>query len=109
MPDHARDAVVYLDREGTVQWLNRKGSELLRRSMTEVIGRPFLTFLTPQSAALAGARLEAAQREQPVEPRVELELVSSPGRSRRVEVHEVAVREGGTTAGRLLLIRPVGE
>ena len=107
--DHSRDAVIYLDREGNVQWLNRKGSELLGRSLTDVAGRSFLSFLTPQSAALAKARLEAAQREQPVAPRIELDVVRSAGGPVHVEIHDAGVREGGAMAGRLLVIRiPAG-
>jgi PAS domain S-box-containing protein len=103
--DHGRDAVVYLDAEGGIQWINRKGSELLGRPATELVGRSFLSFLSAQSAALAKARLEAVQREQTVEPRVELDVVRSGGVTARVEVHAASVREGGEVAGRRLVIR----
>jgi PAS domain S-box-containing protein len=101
-------ALVYLDAEGTIRWINRKGAELLGRPAAELTGRSFLSFLTPQAADQARARLEAVRREQPVEPRVALELMRPDGRTARMDVHAVSVREGGTVAGRLLAIRPVG-
>jgi PAS domain S-box-containing protein len=103
--DHARDAVVYLDAEGSIQWINRKGSELLGRSATDLIGRSFLSFLAPKSADLARARLKAVQRKQAVASRVEFDVVRSDGGTVRVEVHASSVQEGGKVAGRLLVVR----
>jgi PAS domain S-box-containing protein len=105
----AQDAMVYLDGEGTIRWVNRKGSELLGRPAAQLAGQSFLSFLTPQSADRARARLEALRREQPVEPRVEFDVIQARGGTVRVAVQAGSVREGGKVAGRLLVIRQVNE
>lgn len=107
--DHARDAVAYLDAGGTILWINRTGSGLLGRPATDLVGRSFLSFLAPQSADLARARLDAVQREQPVAPRVELDVIQSGGGTARVQVQAASVREGGKVAGRLLVMRLTDE
>lgn len=103
--DPARHAVFYLDQTGVVRWANRKATEFTGRLATDLIGRSFLTVLSPESAALAKARLAAVQRGEAVPPVVEFEVVQPTGGLKRVEATVASVGEGRKVVGRLLVAR----
>ncbi|MBI3604006.1 MAG: DUF3365 domain-containing protein [Nitrospirae bacterium] len=109
--DHAKHAIFYLDRTGVIRWANRRAMSLTTRLIPDLIGRNFLTLLTPESAALAEARLAAARRGEQVPSVAEFEAVLPSGGSRRIEATVATVQEAGEMVGRLLvayeLIPPV--
>ena len=88
-----------------VTWANRRATELTARLMTDLVGQPFMTVLSPQSAALAQARLDAVQRGETVPPAVEFEVVRPTGGSVRIEATAASVQENGKLVGRLLVAR----
>lgn len=103
--DHARDAIFYLDRLGLIRWVNGKGLALTSRLMSDLIGQSITTVLSPQSAALAKARLASVQRGEPVPPVVEFEVVRPTGGSVWITASVASVQENGTVIGRLLVAR----
>lgn len=103
--DHGKDAIFYLDKLGVVRWANRRAMELTARLMTDLVGHPFMTVLSPQSATLAKARLAAVQRGETVPPAVEFEVVRPTGGSARIEATVASVQENGKLVGRLLVAR----
>lgn len=103
--DHGKDAIFYLDKLGVVRWANRRAIELTARLMTDLVGHPFMTVLSPQSATLAKARLAAVQRGETVPPAVEFEVVRPTGGSVRIEATAASVQENGKLVGRLLVAR----
>jgi len=103
--DPGRHAVFYLDQTGVIRWVNRKAVDLTARLATELIGRSFLTVLSPESAARAKARLAAVQRGEAVPPVVEFEVIQTTGGSKRIEATVASVGEDQKVVGRLLVAR----
>src|SRR5688500_6713102 len=54
----AEEAVIFLDREGTIQFADYHMAQLLGYSVSDVVGHSWLDFIFPQDIERAGARLE---------------------------------------------------
>jgi PAS domain S-box-containing protein len=103
--DYTKHAIFYLDKTGAIRWANKQAVELTARLISDLMGRSFLSMLTPQSAALAKTRLTAVQRRETIPSVAELEVVQSTGGSVWIEATMVNVRENERVVGWLLIAR----
>jgi PAS domain S-box-containing protein len=103
--DNANDAIFYLDLRGEVQWANRQASVITGRPSTELVGRSFMSLLTPSSATVAETRLEAVRSGQSMPPVVEFELLRHDDSIVSIEANITSVMEHGTPVGRLVVAR----
>jgi PAS domain S-box-containing protein len=78
-----------VDRDGIVSWQNRAATE----TAGDLVGKPFVSIVTPEYKAIAERQLERLLLGVPVAD-YDLELFTADGRRRRAEISSVAV-EGG--------------
>ncbi len=104
--EHIQDAILLLDLEGRVVFTNRRGEELTGYTEAEYRNRPIASFLTPEGAAEAGARINAAKSGRDVDPFFETELVRRDGSKIWVEANVANVQKDGQLMGRLAVIWP---
>jgi PAS domain S-box-containing protein len=105
--EHIQDAILLLDLEGRVVFTNRRGEELTGYTEAEYRNRPIASFLTPEGAAEAGARINAAKSGQAVDPFFETELVRRDGSKIWVEANVANVQKDGQLMGRLAVVRDI--
>ncbi len=105
--EHIQDAILLLDREGRVVFANRRGEELTGYTEAEYRNRPISSFLTPEGAAEAGARINAAKSGRDADPFFETELVRRDGSRIWVEAKVANVQMDGQLIGRLAVVRDI--
>jgi len=104
---HANDAIIYIDQQGAIEWASQRAATLIGRPIRELLGRPFMTLLTPEAARLSEARLDAIRRGEPVPPLVELEVLRSDATLVHTEANVTNVHANGNVIGRLLVARDI--
>jgi len=107
--DHINDAVVYGDLSGKVLWANQQWGKFIGRSLNEIVGQPFMKYLTPNAAALAESRLSLVRQGGEVPPLVEFEIARADGSFRLVEANVKSVIRDHAVIGRLLVVRDITE
>ena len=107
--DNINDAVVYGDLSGNVLWANQQWAKLLGRPMDEIVGHPFMEYLTASTASLAKSRLALVRQGGEVPPLVEFEVARRDGTSRWVEANVTSVSRDHEVVGRLLVGRDITE
>ncbi|TAL09100.1 MAG: PAS domain S-box protein, partial [Nitrospirae bacterium] len=107
--EHANDAILYINLNGTIQWVSHHTEVMTGQPSDTLIGRPVMALLSPNAAAQAEARLAAVRQGQAVPPLVELEFLRSDGVPVVTEVNIASVQEQGRVVGRLLVARDITE
>lgn len=107
--NHINDAVVYGDLSGKVLWANEQWGNLIGRSMDEIVGHPFMNYLTTNTAALAESHLALVRQGEAVPTLVEFEIVRSDRSVRCIEANVTSVIRNHEIVGRLLVVRDITE
>ena len=104
------DAIIELDEQGRIRWLNRAGEELTRRSSEQARGTP-LESLLPSILISGGEAIQPLleqDREELATWQVVIKRGSESARHMRARLLSVPV-PGGGRAQKLLLLRDVTE
>jgi PAS domain S-box-containing protein len=107
--DHINDGVFHLDLSGRVNWANQQATILVKCPLKEIIGHPFLEFLSHSSAALAESRLAAIGAGNTVPQVVEFQVVRPDGTEKWIEANVNNVVRQEKVIGWLLIGRDITE
>ena len=96
--------------DGTLTSVNRSAERLIGLSREQIVGRPFIQFLTPASVALGEERIQRALAGEPLPSTFEIELLRSNGRTVAVEARTRFLRDReGMLVGILGIYRDITE
>jgi len=107
--NHVNDAIFSLDLNGTILWANSPTQGLTGRLMTELVGSPVMSVLTPESEVVAEARLAANRMGKEVPPLVEFGILRPDGKVIVAEANIAGVQEAEGAVSRLLVLRDITE
>lgn len=103
----ASDLIVTLDLQGIFTSVNRAAEMTLGLDRTDLIGKPFISFLTPGSGAYAQERLGKALQRDPVSPIFEIEACHSDGSCVPLEAKARFLKEQDQLVGLVCVLRDI--
>ena len=93
-----------IDRDGTVRWLNKAGTDLLGRG---AVGRKFTRFVAPEDVHAAREIFARKLLGRAGATDFTLRVVDSGGRRVTIEINSVPIRGDGDVVGVFGLARPL--
>ncbi|HWR26278.1 MAG TPA: PAS domain S-box protein [candidate division Zixibacteria bacterium] len=107
--ENADDPMFTLDTEGNFLELNNAGLKLLGCTRNELIGSHFSKWTTPESNVNALDAIKKRLMGETIEPPTILEMVSSNGEHRWIEVRSSILKEGNAIKGLHGIARDITE
>ncbi|MGH8446680.1 MAG: PAS domain S-box protein [Solimonas sp.] len=105
----AGDVIYTLDLEGRFTSINPAALRLFEYSEEEMIGAPFIDFLTPESAEIARQHFQQGLLGTENTPYFDVDARSSSGRIVRLEVRAGSLHQNGVRVGRQGIARDISE
>jgi PAS domain S-box-containing protein len=100
--EKGNDGIIII-QEGLLKFVNQKSSEITGFAIKEAVGRPFISFVSPENRGLVMERYKRRLNGETVPDRYEIEILAKDGRKIPVEVSASLIEHEGKLADMAIL------